>query len=111
LTQVKATCPQLCDQGLIVLQRVRDVMTGVSRKLALVVAAALGLACAPGWQIEAGVPLAVGSDSDGIPSLAPLLKKITPGVVSIAVKGRIGEEQNPLLKDPGVPLPGSASRS
>jgi Do/DeqQ family serine protease len=77
-------------------------MTGVSRKLALVVAAALGLACAPDRQIEAGVPLAVGSDSDGIPSLAPLLKKVTPGVVSIAVKGRIGEEQNPLLKDPEI---------
>ena len=37
-----------------------------------------------------------------IPSLAPLLKKVTPGVVSIAVKGRIGEEQNPLLKDPEI---------
>ena len=49
-----------------------------------------------------GVPLAITAGTDGIPTLAPLLKKVTPGVVSIAVKGRIGEEQNPLLKDPEI---------
>jgi len=34
-----------------------------------------------------------------VPSLAPMLSAITPGVVNIAVKGRIKEE-NPLLQDP-----------
>ena len=48
------------------------------------------------------MPLAISADADGVPSLAPLLKKVTPGVVSIAVKGRLGEEQNPLLKDPEI---------
>src|SRR3984957_15516388 len=34
-----------------------------------------------------------------VPSLAPMLKTITPGVVNIAVRGRV-REQNPLLQDP-----------
>jgi Do/DeqQ family serine protease len=34
-----------------------------------------------------------------VPSLAPMLTVITPGVVNIAVKGRVREE-NPLLQDP-----------
>jgi Do/DeqQ family serine protease len=34
-----------------------------------------------------------------VPSLAPMLATITPGVVNIAVKGRV-REQNPLLQDP-----------
>jgi len=33
----------------------------------------------------------------GTPTLAPLVKKVAPSVVNIAIKGR---EQNPLLKDP-----------
>ncbi len=53
-------------------------------------------------QAEAGVPLAVGTQAGDIPSLAPLLKKITPGIVSLAIKGRISEEQNPLLKNPAI---------
>ncbi len=34
-----------------------------------------------------------------VPSLAPMLARITPGVVNIAVQGRV-KEQNPLLQDP-----------
>jgi len=34
-----------------------------------------------------------------VPSLAPMLARITPGVVNIAVRGRV-REQNPLLQDP-----------
>jgi serine protease DegQ len=73
------------------------------RRIALIGMVVFGLAwaCAQG-QSKAGVPLAITAGADGIPSLAPLLKKVTPGVVSIAVKGRIGEEQNPLLKDPEI---------
>jgi serine protease DegQ len=75
---------------------------GLGRGLVLAIATAVGVTCAVDWQAEAGVPLAIGVDAAGLPSLAPLLKKVTPGVVSIAVKGHIGEEQNPLLKDPEI---------
>jgi serine protease Do/serine protease DegQ len=37
---------------------------------------------------------------DGVPTLAPLLEKVTPAVVNIAVLQRSPEEQNPLLRDP-----------
>ncbi len=40
------------------------------------------------------------SQRDGMPTLAPLLKKVTPGVVNIAVKGHVQVQQNPLLTDP-----------
>jgi Do/DeqQ family serine protease len=36
----------------------------------------------------------------GVPSLAPLLKEVTPGVVNIAVRGRAAQVDNPLLNDP-----------
>jgi Do/DeqQ family serine protease len=35
-----------------------------------------------------------------IPTLAPLIKKVTPSVVNIAIKGHIAQEQNPLFNDP-----------
>src|SRR5712691_10875107 len=34
-----------------------------------------------------------------VPTLAPMLARVTPGVVNIAVRGRV-KEQNPLLQDP-----------
>jgi serine protease Do/serine protease DegQ len=37
---------------------------------------------------------------DGMPTLAPILEKVTPAVVNIAVLQRSPEEQNPLLRDP-----------
>ncbi|MDH3242326.1 MAG: DegQ family serine endoprotease [Alphaproteobacteria bacterium] len=36
----------------------------------------------------------------GIPTLAPLLERVTPAVVNIAVKSRAPERENPLLNDP-----------
>jgi Do/DeqQ family serine protease len=47
------------------------------------------LAAAPIPEMNGGV----------VPSLAPVLSTITPGVVNIAVRGRVREE-NPLLQDP-----------
>jgi serine protease Do/serine protease DegQ len=35
-----------------------------------------------------------------VPSLAPMLEKVIPGVVSIAVRGRVAVRANPLLDDP-----------
>jgi serine protease Do/serine protease DegQ len=47
----------------------------------------------------AQTPLALTS-SDGVPTLAPLVKKVTPSVVNIAIKGRVAQQQNPLFNDP-----------
>lgn len=47
-----------------------------------------------------GVPHAVVESTDGIPTLAPLLKRVTPSVVNIAIKGRVAQAQNPLFNDP-----------
>ena len=79
-------------------------MLALGCRIPLVAMVALGLTCAldVSPRAEAGVPLAVGAQTGGIPSLAPLLKKITPGVVSIVIKGRISEEQNPILKNPAI---------
>jgi serine protease Do/serine protease DegQ len=46
-------------------------------------------------QIPSGTPL-----RDGLPTLAPILEKVTPAVVNIAVLQRSPEEQNPLMRDP-----------
>jgi serine protease Do/serine protease DegQ len=46
-------------------------------------------------QIPAGAPV-----RDGVPTLAPILEKVTPAVVNIAVLQASPEEQNPMLRDP-----------
>jgi len=43
---------------------------------------------------------ALPAGRDGLPTLAPLLEKVTPAVVNISVLQRSPEEQNPLLRDP-----------
>src|SRR5438105_12871604 len=48
-----------------------------------------------GWA-AAPIPEASGG---AVTTLAPMLARITPGVVNIAVRGRV-KEQNPLLQDP-----------
>jgi Do/DeqQ family serine protease len=50
----------------------------------------------PGAFAAAPIPEVNGA---AVPSLAPMLARITPGVVNIAVKGKVREE-NPLLQDP-----------
>jgi len=35
-----------------------------------------------------------------VPTLAPLVKTVTPSVVNIAIKGRIAQDQNPLFNHP-----------
>src|ERR1700719_2587367 len=58
-------------------------------------ATALGLALAAGGAMSANasVPLPVIEQASGMPTLAPVLKKITPAVVSIAVRGHAPEAQ------------------
>jgi serine protease Do/serine protease DegQ len=64
-------------------------------KLLLVVAALALSALGVQAQVPAGVPV-----REGLPTLAPILEKVTPAVVNIAVLQRSPEEQNPMLRDP-----------
>jgi serine protease Do/serine protease DegQ len=57
--------------------------------------ATLMLAAAP--LASAQLPAQVGETP--VPSLAPMVKRVTPAVVNIATKGTV-QEQNPLLNDP-----------
>lgn len=53
------------------------------------------------WQpVIAGVPLSVGGDGQKAPTLAPLLKQLTPSIVNIAVRRHVAAQPNPLLDDP-----------
>ncbi|WP_425454790.1 DegQ family serine endoprotease [Inmirania thermothiophila] len=45
------------------------------------------------------LPVAVGG-GEGLPTLAPMLERVTPAVVNIATRGRIRVQDNPLLQDP-----------
>jgi serine protease Do/serine protease DegQ len=66
----------------------------VVTKLLCAFAAAL-IAAGAAAQIPSGTPL-----RDGVPTLAPILEKVTPAVVNIAVLQASPEEQNPMLRDP-----------
>ena len=46
----------------------------------------------------AAVPAVVGDQN--MPSLAPLVKQVSPAVVSIATKGTVDQPPNPLMEDP-----------
>ncbi|PID44577.1 MAG: serine endoprotease DegQ [Gammaproteobacteria bacterium] len=49
---------------------------------------------------RAGVPVSLfGTNADGLPSLSPMLRKVTPAVVNIATYTHV-RRSNPLLQDP-----------
>lgn len=48
--------------------------------------------------VNAAMPFQV--EGQELPSLAPMLENVTPGVVNIATEGRIQMRQNPLFADP-----------
>jgi serine protease Do/serine protease DegQ len=48
----------------------------------------------------AAPPFPFLSDGDDEPTLAPLLETVTPGVVNVAVRGRVANPMNPLFNDP-----------
>jgi len=58
-------------------------------------ALALGLAA---LHAEAALPVMV--DGQPLPTLAPMLERVTPAVVNIATRGRVQRRENPLLSDP-----------
>ena len=66
--------------------------------LVLVLGLLIAWASTPTASAEAGIPLLEGKG--GVPSLAPLLEKVTPAVVNIAVLSRAPAEENPLFRDP-----------
>jgi serine protease Do/serine protease DegQ len=64
----------------------------IIRRLAL---AALLLCSGAPYAQPVGLPM-----RDGLPTLAPILEKVTPAVVNIAVLQKSPEEENPLMRDP-----------
>jgi Do/DeqQ family serine protease len=68
------------------------------------------IGCFAAFAAVAQVP--VVATRDGLPTLAPVLEKVMPAVVNIAVLQKSPEEQNPMLRDPNFRrffgLPGGA---
>jgi len=65
------------------------------------------------FSVSANASLPLPQSQDGLPTLAPILRKVTPAVVNISVLQQSPEEENPLLSDPffrrffGLPDDGS----
>ncbi len=73
-------------------------MTGRISRLLPRAATAVALALtfsAPLYAADISIPM-----RDGLPTLAPLVDKVTPAVVNVAVKSKMDMEENPLFKDP-----------
>jgi S1-C subfamily serine protease len=62
--------------------------------------AVLALILSCGVHAQAALPEAVGATP--VPTLAPMIKRVSPAIVNIATRGTIRERapQNPLLEDP-----------
>src|SRR5690348_9531521 len=65
---------------------------------ALVVSGGIALTTGDPSPVLAGAPIPL-ADGAPVQSLAPVVSRITPGVVGISVRGRVRED-NPLLQDP-----------
>ncbi len=52
------------------------------------------------WMQAASAALPMILDGDGRPTLAPMLKQVTPAVVNISTKSHVKIRQNPLFNDP-----------
>ncbi len=52
------------------------------------------------WVQAASAALPLMVDGDGRPTLAPMLKEVTPAVVNISTKSHVKMQQNPLFNDP-----------
>jgi len=63
--------------------------------LVLLLAAVLFLSASP---LRAALPAKV--EGEALPSLAPMLERVTPAVVNIATQARVPVRDNPLLNDP-----------
>src|SRR6516164_377160 len=65
---------------------------------ALVVSGGIAMTAGNYSPVLAGAPIPL-ADGAPIQSLAPVVSRITPGVVGISVRGRVRED-NPVLQDP-----------
>jgi serine protease DegQ len=66
----------------------------------LLLAAATFVAVAPRVHVEAQPAIPIAAESSQRPSLAPLLKRVTPAVVNIAVTATAESDDNALVLDP-----------
>jgi serine protease DegQ len=58
-------------------------------------------ACAPLYQAGGGLSQGeIPSLANGYPTLAPLLRRVTPAVVNVSVESKILPEEHPFLRDP-----------
>src|SRR5690606_13501677 len=67
-------------------------------RVSVAVCAALVLFSTAFLPAHAALPL--GTNSEGLPSLAPVIKQVNPAVVNIATRGHVEARQNPLFNDP-----------
>jgi len=72
----------------------------MTRRLAPIVAGAAFLAVAQPVAAQPPVNTAAAPEAAAMPTLAPLVEKVTPAVVNIAVESKAPMEENPFLRDP-----------
>jgi serine protease Do/serine protease DegQ len=70
-----------------------------TRNLVVLAVAALGLGVLF-FQRDSHSALPAMVEGQPIPSLAPMLERVTPGVVNISTTSRVPQRENPLLDDP-----------
>jgi serine protease Do/serine protease DegQ len=79
--------PQLDMVGIGMLKRSHGLLFALMAGLLMVTAPA-----------ESALPLSV--DGQSLPSLSPMLKRVTPGIVNISTKTQIQQAEHPLMRDP-----------
>lgn len=74
----------------------------IAPEIAPIIAGPLFLSI-PGSPLSSPMPsraLAASAEARGLPTLAPMLRRVMPAVVSITVQAQVLAEDNPLYKDP-----------
>ncbi|MFM7067302.1 MAG: trypsin-like peptidase domain-containing protein, partial [Gammaproteobacteria bacterium] len=75
-------------------------MTVTARPLLLAAAAASLIVLAPHAPSAVAAKLPAEVAGTPMPSLAPMVKRVSPSVVSIQTRGKVREQRNPLMDDP-----------
>ena len=75
-------------------------MTVTARPLLLAAAAASLIVLAPHAPSAVAAMLPAEGAGTPMPSLAPMVKRVSPSVVSIQTRGKVREQRNPLMDDP-----------
>jgi Do/DeqQ family serine protease len=71
-----------------------------TRRLAMILAAGVFLALGPAALAQPPAGAQVQGEAAPLPTLAPLVEKVTPAVVNIAVESKAPAEDNPIMRDP-----------